>query len=179
MCRLLLDHGASANETDEDGDTPLHDAALGGHLEVVRVLLKHPAVDGADLTAQCRARNNDGWTALHKAAEDGHLEICRLLLQHGALVDETDNHGVTPTYLTAAHGKLDVVCFLLKYRAKGVPQVRPLERKTRDLVREHAERDKDFKLEHQYQAILEDFAPQFEDAQDEPKMEQTVLEGSA
>ena len=166
MCHLLLDHGASADETAKDGDTPLHDAAIMGHLEVVRVLLEHPAVDVADLVAECRARGNNGRTALHRAALEGHLETCRLLLQYGALVDEIDNNGLTPTYLAALMDKLDVLRLLLLHRAKGVPQVRPLDQETRDLVRMYAGHDY-HKLEHQYQAILEDFAPQFEDTEDE------------
>ena len=66
-----------------------------------------------------------------------------------------------------------VVRFLLEHRTRGVSRVPPLDRKTRDRVRELAEgrvkdgwgRD-DNGDAPQWRAILEDFAPQFEDAED-------------
>jgi len=59
--------------------TPLHLAALHGHLEVARVLL----VKGADPNAidEC------GLTPLHWAASHGHDAVVSSLLSHGAQVD--------------------------------------------------------------------------------------------
>ena len=178
MCRLLLDHGASADEADEEGDTPLHAAAYHGRLGPARVLLEHPAADGADLAARlCCARNNFGRTALHEAAESRRLDICRILLQRGALVDEIDDDGDTPIYLAIWRFNLDIARLLLEHRAKGAPPVRPLDQVTKVLVRRRAKRDD--ANGRKWQAILKEFEPQFEDAQDEPKMEQPVLEEGA
>lgn len=54
--RTLLHAGANSEQSDQQGTTPLMDAAAGAHTEVVKLLLKHGAtVD---------ARNNAGETAL-------------------------------------------------------------------------------------------------------------------
>ena len=67
-----------------------------------------------------------------------------------------------------------VARLLLEPRAKGVSRVPPLDQETRDRVRELAEgRAKDWRGAvddtdaPEWRAILEDFAPQFEDTEDE------------
>ena len=39
----LLSHGADANAAGMGSDTPLHDAAVNGHVDVVRSLIAHGA----------------------------------------------------------------------------------------------------------------------------------------
>ncbi|KAK2616854.1 hypothetical protein QQS21_000232 [Conoideocrella luteorostrata] len=56
---LLCQHGASVNETDDNGATPLHEAAMSGRLEAARFLITHGAAVGA--------KDSDGSTALHYA----------------------------------------------------------------------------------------------------------------
>lgn len=56
------------------GNTPLIEAAQGGHLEVVRKLLSVPGVD-------VNARNKDNETALMWAAAKGYQDVVRELLQ--------------------------------------------------------------------------------------------------
>ena len=106
--------------------------------------------------------------------------MCRLLLDHGALVDAQDEDGNTPVYLTmesdySSFRHPHAAQFLLEHRAKGVSRVTPLDRKTRDRVRELAEGrvknrtgvvDSDSDAP-EWRAILEDFAPHFEDTEDE------------
>jgi len=43
-CKLLLEKGASVNEGQKDGSTPLHGAAFFGHALVVGLLLQHGAI---------------------------------------------------------------------------------------------------------------------------------------
>ena len=84
------------------GNTPLHKASSGGHLEVVNALLAHGAnVNGAkkyginiliilvyDLII--------GETPLHFASYKGHLEIVKVLLAAGATasVNKPDIDGI-------------------------------------------------------------------------------------
>lgn len=42
-CELLLERGASINEVQSTGSTPLHGAAYYGHTQIVRLLLQHGA----------------------------------------------------------------------------------------------------------------------------------------
>ena len=64
---------------------PLHDAAAGGNLAVVKemVEVRKVKVDGWD---------GGGETALCYAARDGHLEVCRYLVEHGAKVNFKPKH---------------------------------------------------------------------------------------
>ncbi|GLI63460.1 hypothetical protein VaNZ11_006433 [Volvox africanus] len=71
------------------GATPLHRAAMQGHLFVVERLL----AAGAD----ARAADCDLETPLHKAAVQGHGEVCRLLLERCPEAGEAaDKAGRTP-----------------------------------------------------------------------------------
>ena len=58
---------------DGDGQTPLHRSALGGNLELVKLLVQF----GADV----RLANRDGWNALHIAAYGGHDDIVLYLIR--------------------------------------------------------------------------------------------------
>nr|UVF58849.1 ankyrin repeat protein E2 [synthetic construct] len=106
--RILMANGADVNATDNWGDTPLHLAAVRGHLEIVEVLLKA----GADVNASDEML---GDTPLHlAAADDGHLEIVEVLLKHGADVNAQDKFGKTPFDLAIDNGNEDIAEVLQK-----------------------------------------------------------------
>jgi prolyl 4-hydroxylase len=69
------------NERDENGWTPLHEGARGGHLEVVKLLV----ANGADLTA--RTGKDEGGTALWWAKQSNgeDSEVVKFLEEIGAL----------------------------------------------------------------------------------------------
>ena len=108
-CYLLLNHGASVNAVNNDGVTPLHDAASRGHVDILQVLLNH--------AASVNAVNNDGVTPLHYDAWQGHVDILQLLLNHGASVNAVNKAGDTPLHDTALAGHVDILQLLLNHGA--------------------------------------------------------------
>jgi len=99
---VLLRHGADVNIADQDGQTPLHVAALRGHADAVMALLSH----GAHATPI----NTTGATPLTVAVKLGHAAIAALLpAEHPA------GAVGTPALVAAAAGRPALL---------DVPQVR-------------------------------------------------------
>jgi ankyrin repeat protein len=73
LSRRLLDAGASPNVTQQRGFTPLHEAALRGHVELVRLLVSHGS--------NPEVRNAQGKGAIDLARENGHSDVAELLLR--------------------------------------------------------------------------------------------------
>ena len=124
----------------ELGRTLLHYAAIGGHVEIVKLLLEDPRVDvravdrekfsalqlAADLghvevvkllledpRVDVRAVDKDGWSALHFAASSGHDEMVSLLLEDKADGNAKTKKGNTPLHLAASSNHHKVVRMLL------------------------------------------------------------------
>ena len=79
--RLLLNHGAQVNATDNFGQTALWHAALGGNADISRLLIERGAVVSA------KPVSIDGFvgaTAIEKAAEAGETEVLKALVENGA-----------------------------------------------------------------------------------------------
>ena len=76
---LLKYEGVVVDATDVGGQTALHYAALGGHLEVVRVLLLDPRVN-----INAKSDYSVFSTSLWKAVDKEHLSIIRQLVAHDA-----------------------------------------------------------------------------------------------
>ncbi|PGH07409.1 hypothetical protein AJ80_07994 [Polytolypa hystricis UAMH7299] len=75
------------------GAEPLHGAAVGGHEEIVRLLLDHGIP--VDHTGERQ------YTALHWAAAKNHLAAARLLLDRGASVHSRERRRLTPLHMAA------------------------------------------------------------------------------
>ena len=115
VATLLLQEGAQINARNEEGSTPLIEAAGYGRLSIVGALLKK----GADL----EARNKHGSTALLVAACDCAIatmpdtyDVVKLLLEKGANINATDEEGYTPLMIATGGGvvKTDIVRLLLE-----------------------------------------------------------------
>ena len=86
--KTALEKGANPNAKDKHGWTPLHWAALGSNVKIVRVLLKH----GADPNA----KDKYGWTPLHSVALMGRVDVVKIMLEHGADPRIADKEGHIP-----------------------------------------------------------------------------------
>ncbi|MFN8971619.1 MAG: ankyrin repeat domain-containing protein, partial [Alphaproteobacteria bacterium] len=90
---------------DNDGNTALIEAVLGGRIGTVQALL--------EAGAEIEARDNDGYTPLHRAARYGHTATVRALLASGAEIEARNNDGVTALHWAAWNSKTDTVQELL------------------------------------------------------------------
>eukprot|EP01087_Luapelamoeba_hula_P019678 TRINITY_DN6550_c0_g1_i2.p1 TRINITY_DN6550_c0_g1~~TRINITY_DN6550_c0_g1_i2.p1 ORF type:complete len:691 (-),score=109.87 TRINITY_DN6550_c0_g1_i2:66-2138(-) len=100
----------------------LHQAARGGHVAIISMLLASAARDGgADAVKKMlRTEDKKGMTPLHYAAEGGDVPTVRLLLDNGADIKmqagRMQNY-VTPLKLSVHGGNLALVEFLLAQSA--------------------------------------------------------------
>jgi hypothetical protein len=99
--RLLSIRNINVNVKDLYGSTPLHCAALNGHIEIARLLLQN----GAEVNAKGR------WDTppLHLAAIQGHIDILHLLVENGADLESQDNAGMRALHLAAWDGNLPII----------------------------------------------------------------------
>jgi len=135
----LLGLGASLDDVDIVGNTPLLYAIYGGHKDVVEEMLrrgrslreKNSKNHSAILQAACGGHlhlvewlinkgfslaevDNDGNTALLFAAWGGHRLLMEYLLRLGSTLDEKNNNGHS-VFLSAANGgRVEIVEWLLK-----------------------------------------------------------------
>ena len=88
IMRVLLEHGANANQT--RWCSPLHLCIRKRRVDAARVLLEH----GADPDIHMHDRN--GCLALHYVSEKHEVDLMQMLIEHGATVDSKDDFGSTP-----------------------------------------------------------------------------------
>ena len=69
---LLIAYFEDKNPRDNDGDTPLKNAAQKGHVELGHFILKN--------VTEKNPANNDGVTPLYSAAANGNFEIFKAIL---------------------------------------------------------------------------------------------------
>jgi ankyrin repeat protein len=109
VVQLLLQHtGAQALlRTDDNGWTPLHWAADGGHEEMVVYLIAQGA--------QTNSRTVSGMTPFMCACKRGHVDVIRVLLRSmgGAALQEGSRDGGTALYWAVRGGHAGVVRLLL------------------------------------------------------------------
>jgi ankyrin repeat protein len=113
------------NQTTTDtGYTALNAGCIGGHTEVVRMLLR---VEGVDVNkATSEGANTHGCTPLFTACADGFTDVVRMLLAYeGIDVNLASiDAGETPLHAACYAGHTDVVRVLLAHGGVDVNQAR-------------------------------------------------------
>lgn len=107
--REYLKLGALDGRND-DYKTPLHIAAIEGHVAMISSFLQA----GASICAV----EKSGRTALHLATKEGRGDVVKVLLKNGAEIGTKDKTGVTALYLAMANGHKGLVELLLNNGAE-------------------------------------------------------------
>ncbi|XP_071835812.1 transient receptor potential cation channel subfamily A member 1-like isoform X3 [Apostichopus japonicus] len=111
-CKKLLDSVIGykiINDSDNDGRTALHLAALNGHRKVVLLLISRGALIHRDF---------HGRSPLHLAASNGYTETMESILStHSYLLDQTDDDGDTPLLGAARENQISSVKYLVGHGA--------------------------------------------------------------
>jgi YVTN family beta-propeller protein len=133
--RWWLDRGASSNERNEDGATPLSTAAFQGHIEIAKLLIEKGA--------RVSVGNRDGNTPLHVAAFMCRVGVVDLLLKNGASVRKKNLRGETPADVVVGAWSEQLAGIYRAFSAGGnldldLEQIRNLRPKLAHKLREAA-----------------------------------------
>lgn len=145
IIKTLIVAGVDVNKPDDEGQTPLHYAAVSRSSELTEILIKAGAlvdsvdesgqtslIKAAEIKAKGRAevllkagaktdiQDIDGKTALHHAAEHGWLELCTMLVEAGASHNVLDSQGLTPLQLAEQEDQFEVVTLLSSAAEKSM-----------------------------------------------------------
>ncbi|XP_072046689.1 nuclear factor NF-kappa-B p105 subunit-like [Amphiura filiformis] len=107
LLKLLISHGAVADNTNSAGDTIMAFAASKGYTPICRILIE-------DGNADVSSSNKSGFTPLHHASMNGHESSCQLLLSKSADLNNSKTfNGFTPLHYAALRGHYNVCVILL------------------------------------------------------------------
>ena len=109
----LLAKGVNINDpgdSDKYG-TPLHHAAYGGHIDLMKALLQR----GANVNAKDSLDN----TPLALAAQRKQVQAVELLLQHGANASIPTMNGETAFHEAVLAGSVEIVSLILSHGGKA------------------------------------------------------------
>lgn len=124
---ILLRNGADHRISGHAGNTPLHWGCIGGHDEIVKVILKQArSIDSNAFLEYINRGNNAGLTPLMEAAGRNHLAVVKVLLSFGANY-VTGRIGREPPTVTALHdacfkGSTEVIEHLLEVASRDLDE---------------------------------------------------------
>ena len=91
-------------------DTPLHIAAMLGHLDFAKEVLKHKT----NVVEYVKEMNQHGYSPIHLAAANGHVNIVEMLLEVSHELCYLRGKGVlTPLHYASIKGRADIISLLL------------------------------------------------------------------
>ncbi len=114
MVRKLINRGADVNKT---GWTPLHYAASGGHVGIMKLLFEHHAFVDPE--------SPNGTTPLMMAAQYGNAAAVKLLLEEGAVPGAKNRLGLSALDFARMGNRPDAVAILTPLIAPAKAQPLP------------------------------------------------------
>ena len=123
LAETILKEPSTDLKREDLGCTALHYAVSSKKipLSIIKILLeRQPSIKNR--------RDSDGQTALFSAISDQYTKIAKLLLHFGANPNISNRNEVTPLFMAAFDGDLEMVKLLLKHKAVivGTPSLSPL-----------------------------------------------------
>ena len=97
MAEQLLNDGINPDLKDANGETPLHEAAERGLMDIVTLLIER----GANVNTQ----DKFGFTPIYRAALYGQFEVVSYLIRKNADVNITQKNGISTLYVAASNHK--------------------------------------------------------------------------
>ena len=107
---LIAEHPEHVNARGGINVTPMHAAAIAGHVDILSLLFEH----GADL----EGRDDSDRTPLHQASRIGKVEALEFLLDRGADIETQDRIGFTALFWAVNYGQIESVRMLLERGAR-------------------------------------------------------------
>ena len=114
IVKYIMSNVRDVNPKDQNGDTPLHYAALGNKpnmngnkLEVVRYIMENLEDNSP--------KNHTGKTPLHVAAANGQLDIFKYIIENVFEKNPKDVDGITPKDLASEGNYWEIVTVASKY----------------------------------------------------------------
>ena len=106
ILKITKDKNPGMKSPDDcEGWTPLHEAALHGHLLICSMIM--------DEIQDKNPGDKEGFTPLHAAAEGGQLETFKMIMNKaGTDINPSDNEGWTPLHAAAGDGHL-MICSMI------------------------------------------------------------------
>ena len=92
------------NPVNEDGVTPLEEAAKKGRPKICQLIIENTKVEDKEMVC-----------CLNLAARNGHLEVCQLIMDHIENKNPADEEGDTPLHVAAKYGHLEVCSFIIAH----------------------------------------------------------------
>lgn len=113
LVKLLSEFKININHFDYKGFSPLHHAALHGHIKCVQILLEH----GANPNLEEPSHLSTPLLFAQLCKFENSFSITELLIKHGANVNNQNTHSVAPLHLACYYGNSKVISLLLSKQA--------------------------------------------------------------